>query len=292
MWGSARSELRSLSVLVAVNLWIFLFCSVAPALDVDTYFTRGAVAIGNKEFDRAYQIYSEGLERSSGDPDRSKLLRFRAFTSDLAGKPEQAEADYSAAVELSGSTDPAVYRSRGLFYFKRDRFVLALADYTAGAGLFPSNGEFPSGQGLVLSAQGQFDAAILRFDEAIRLDPASAEYRLGRAEAYNQSDRPQLALQDYDKALALGHLVRNDIGRLRSGRGYAQLRLKRYDAAIADFDAAIELRPGLIDARKWRALCFERLGDIARACRDYAASLKLDPSDDVLATRTHLLCKS
>jgi hypothetical protein len=42
---------------------------------------------------------------------------------------------------------------------------------------------------------------------------------LGRAEAYNRLDRPQTALEDYDKALALGHLTRNDTYRLRVGVG-------------------------------------------------------------------------
>jgi tetratricopeptide (TPR) repeat protein len=151
--------------------------------------------------------------------------------------------DFTAAVEMVGSTDPRAYRGRGFFYHHQGRFELALADYTAGAKLFPDNGAFPNGQGLALMEHGKFEEAINRFDEAIRLDPTSGVFILGRAEAYNRSDRPQTALDDYDKALALGYLTQNDTYRLRVGVGDAHLKLKNEKAAIESLDKAVELSP-------------------------------------------------
>jgi Tfp pilus assembly protein PilF len=119
-----------------------------------------------------------------------------------------------------------------------------------------------------------------RFDEAIRLDPTSAHFMLGRAEAYQRSDQPTRALEDYDKAAALGNLVLRDKARLRAGRGGAYLKLKNYDAAVENFDAALELRPRFIGAMRMRGLAFQAMGKTDRASRDYEAALKMEPGHE------------
>jgi tetratricopeptide (TPR) repeat protein len=247
--------------------------------------TRAAIAISKKDYDRATEIYTEALSLRADAPSEAKARSFRATAHWLAKRTKDAEVDLTAAIELAGETDPMHYRERGRFYYYTDRFAESLKDYSIGSRLFPDNGAYPNGQGLALSAQGKHDEAIPRFDEAIRLDPSSAFFLIGRAEAYNRSDRQELALRDYDSALALGKLTLDNAGRLRSGRGYAYLRLKNYTAAIEEFNAAIEARPGFINALKWRALAFERLGNIDLALRDYEAVVKLHPADDMVRKR-------
>lgn len=268
---------------------LLALCFASPAADAydqwDAIITTGISAFAKKDFDRSAEIYSKALGLRSAPKSDAKVLGFRAAAFWYAGKPEQAESDYTMVIKLVGETDPIAYHERGHFYHRTNRFDAALADYTTGARFFPDNGKFPNGQGLALSAKGNHDEAIKRFDDAIRLDPTSAVFVLGRAEAYNRSSRAQPALEDYDRALALGKLTLNDTGRLRSGRGYAYLVLKDYTAAIAEFDLALELQPGFVNALKWRGLSFEYLGDIGRALRDYEAVLKLKPSDTVVAQR-------
>jgi tetratricopeptide (TPR) repeat protein len=265
------------------------FCPAVSASDAGKYLTQGVIAFSNRNYEQAIDAYSKGLAQQPSVKEQAKLLSERALAFEMAEKPDRAEADYTAAIKLVGDSDPRAYRERAYFYFNNDRLDRALADYSAGAKLFQNDGKFPNGQGLTLSNQGHFDEAIRRFDEAIKLDPASGTFLLGRAEAYNRSDRPQRALEDYDSALAKGNLVKFEKGRLRAGRGYAYLRLKNYQAAIDDFDIAIELRPRFRNALKWRALSYERLGDVQQAVRDYEAALKLAPSDKLITDRLRKL---
>ncbi|QUS40801.1 tetratricopeptide repeat protein [Tardiphaga alba] len=251
----------------------------------DDLLTKGVVAISKKDYDNAAAIFSQAIGLRSDVQADVKVRRFRSTAYWLAGKFEQAEADLTEVVRLVGETDPGAYEERGRFYYQNDRYTAALADYITGARLFPQDGRFANGQGLTLTNQGEHDEAIKQFDAAIKLDPSSAIFVLGRAEAYNRSKREQLAIEDYDRALALGRLTPNDTGRLRSGRGYAYLRLKDYTAAIADFDLALELRPRHINALKWRALAFERVGNTERALRDYEAALAMTPADKMIAKR-------
>jgi len=141
----------------------------------------------------------------------------------------------------------------------------------------------------VLNDQGKFDEAISRFDEAIRLDPTSGVFMLGRAEAYNRSDRPQTALLDYDRALALGHLTQDDSYRLRVGVGAAHLKLKNVKAAIESLDKAVELAPNYTTALRYRGLAYEAAGEFDRASRDYEAVLRLKPGNEFAMTRLQKL---
>jgi tetratricopeptide (TPR) repeat protein len=273
----------------AVLSMLSSFCSATLASDPRNYQTAGAVAVGNLDFERAIQIYSKGLEQQLSSKDKTELLRMRAVAAHLANKPDQAEADFNAVVKMIGDTDARAYRERGFFYHRQGRLELSLADYTAGAKLFPDNGDFPNGRGVVLSDQGKFDEAISQFDEAIRLDPTSGVFMLGRAEAYNRSDRPQKALEDYNMALALGHLTRNDTYRLRVGIGATHLKLKNHKAAIESLNAAVELSPSSTTAQRYRGLAFEAAGELDRASHEYEAVLKLKPDDDFAAKRLQKL---
>jgi tetratricopeptide (TPR) repeat protein len=114
---------------------------------------------------------------------------------------------------------------------------------------------------------------------------------VGRAEAYNRSDRPKAALEDYDRALALGHLTKNETARLRTGAGSAHLKLRNYKAAIENFNTALELRPNHINAMKWRGLAFQAIDETDSAARDYDGVLKLKPTDEWTMKRVQALRK-
>lgn len=257
-----------------------LFCSVAIASDAQSYQTAAASAVAKLDFERALQIYSKGLEQQFSEKDQAELLLMRGITADLAKKSDQAEADFTAVVKMIGNTDPRAYRERGFFYYSEGRLERALADYTAGAQFFPDNGMFPNRQGMVLCDLGRFDEAISRAEEATKLDPTSGLFMLGRAEAYNRAGRAERALEDYDRALALGRLTRNDTYRLRVGMGSAHLKLRNYKASIENLDAAVDLGSDSPTALRYRGIAFEAMGNVDRASRDYEAVLTLKPGDE------------
>ncbi|HWD27931.1 MAG TPA: tetratricopeptide repeat protein [Rhizomicrobium sp.] len=62
-------------------------------------------------------------------------------------------------------------------------------------------------------------------------------------------------------------------------RGIDYDMLGQYDLAMADFNAAIKLKPKLGAAYRNRAVEWHRKGDYAAAVADYDEALRLDPSD-------------
>jgi len=142
-----RPLLRSIALLAMLGP----FCSVAIASDAETYQTAAAVAVGTLDFERAIQIYSKGLEQRFSPKEHAELLLMRGITADLAKKWDLAEADFSAAVKMIGSTDPRAYRERGFFYHHRGRLDLSLADYAAGPSCFPMRENSQTAKGWCLT---------------------------------------------------------------------------------------------------------------------------------------------
>lgn len=93
---------------------------------------------------------------------------------------------------------------------------------------------------------GEYDNAIVDFDEAIRLNPADPEAFTGRGDAYA-------------KKAGLAHIVR-DLGRLPAGAPYFGdfARKDEFARAITDYDHALRLDGGFQAARHGRELA--RLG--------------------------------
>ena len=65
----------------------------------------------------------------------------------------------------------------------------------------------------------------------------------------------------------------------RLDRGYGLLENQRFDAAIAEFDAAIALRPDNAQGYYYRGLALERSGRSVAAADDFSRAVSLDPSD-------------
>jgi serine/threonine protein kinase/Flp pilus assembly protein TadD len=161
----------------------------------------------------------------------------------------------------------------------------------------PLAGGDPYAEGNALLKRGEYAKAVPYFSKAIAVKP---EYRafFGRAGAYQNLERMELAIEDYtqairlnpasamayhDRAVCLARLKENDRAladynralELASdnpltwnGRGVIYLRRKEYQKAIPDFTMAIHLRPTFAQPYENRAAAKKALGDVAGANAD------------------------
>jgi tetratricopeptide (TPR) repeat protein len=129
------------------------------------------------------------------------------------------------------------------------------------------------------------------FNQAIKLDPtnARAHEERGTLKAWS-ADYRKGAVDDWSEAIRLGrkHPV------LYAERGNAYLEEGKHDLAIADFDEAIRLGPGLGPSdeihmltgipyslpglRTMRANAYAATGDPKRALVEYTLVINVDPS--------------
>ncbi len=116
--------------------------------------------------------------------------------------------------------------------------------------------------------------AVRDYDEAIRLNPQSAEAYYKRGFFYQSHGYAERAIEDFDRA------IRTDpqFAKAYGNRAYAYLNKKQYDLAIADCTRAINLDPNDAVAYLNRGVAYKFQGDKARATTDFQKAITL--SDD------------
>ncbi|QQS48237.1 MAG: tetratricopeptide repeat protein [Acidobacteriota bacterium] len=128
--------------------------------------------------------------------------------------------------------------------------------------------------GVELFKNGNYDEAILKFNDAVNLNPSNDAAFVGRG-------RVRLAQNDYDQALAdFSEALKLNPGNSEAliGRGNAHLGSKNWDAGIADFSKALEMNQSA-EAYYNRGRIYEYKKDYARAIEDFRAAIKLSAED-------------
>jgi len=144
-------------------------------------------------------------------------------------------------------------------------------------------------KGLLLSEQGNYDAAIKEFTEAIKLDPNEAVLYYNRGAVYEDKGDYDRAIADFTQAIRLD--PKDGYAYLRRGAIYDIIK-KEYDRAIADYTEAIKVGLGqrdemyraetlLRDAYINRGNEFINKNDYDRAIADFTQAIKLNPNNAI-----------
>jgi tetratricopeptide (TPR) repeat protein len=216
-------------------------------------------------------FFREATEEDPGFSDA-----FNAWGSALykSGRIDEAIERYDAAIRLNPMNSTAL-RNRAIAYKDKGQAELAIADLARAGRLNPTADTFFD-LGYFHDDLGKLDhaSAIKAYDQAIRLNPRHHWALNNRC--YNKAAlRDPSAIADCDKALRL-----NANSETYDSRGFAYLRIRQFDKAIADYDAALTK----FGSGPWheayslygRGLARRGKGDRAGGDADIAAAVKLD----------------
>jgi tetratricopeptide (TPR) repeat protein len=137
----------------------------------------------------------------------------------------------------------------------------------------PASAAYSAGAELVFA--GEYEAAIEKLSEAIRLDPRYAPAYSSRGSAYLHTGESQAAIQDYDTAIRLAP-ENPDLADDYYNRAFAYLTLGEYQQAIEDYTQAIRSSPGRGDLYVSRATAYDKLGEVEKANDDRAIACQVD----------------
>jgi len=127
----------------------------------------------------------------------------------------------------------------------------------------------PHQRGQAALAQGNYEAALDAFNDAVEGGDRVAEAYANRGIANEALGHYDSAVGDYTKALELLGPDAPDRPEVLNNRGVAFLGLRKVEEAMADFDAAIELNPDYAEA-------FANRGRAQLDQEDYDAAIILD----------------
>ena len=127
-------------------------------------------------------------------------------------------------------------------------------------------------EGNKLFNQKNYQGAIAKYTESIKLDPDEPIRYQFRGDTYIFLNNYQKAIEDYNQAIKLSPKYEEAY----VGRGNAYRHLQNYEKAISDFTEAIKLNPNNAFAYKSRSICHTKLGNIAEAQADIKKARQLE----------------
>ncbi len=121
--------------------------------------------------------------------------------------------------------------------------------------LDPRSAEAFAARGKAWFFHKDWDQAIGDYTRAIQLNPTAGELYNNRGAAYENKGEHARAIQDFDQAIQL-KLPGETLARAYYNRADANMSLSNYDRAIADFTKSIELKPDDPETYHGRAMAY------------------------------------
>lgn len=186
-------------------------------------------------------------------------------------------------LKLDNKSRANVHIRRGDAYANKKDYDRALADYNEAIRLEPASAEAYNGRGVVYDKQGQPDRAIDDFDQALRHHPKYSEAYRNRGVAYSHKGKLERAIVDFDFATRLDP---NNV-RAYNDRATINAKLGRIDLAVADFDRAIKLSANPSDTETFQKNRADALAAAQTAPKPQPATQVSFPSASCPAALIH-----
>ncbi len=136
------------------------------------------------------------------------------------------------------------------------------------------NPEYYTTRGIAYLNAGQDDLALADFDKAIAVAPGNKWPYVNRGVIYHERGEYDQAIASYDKAISL----KEDFAKAYSNRGNSFQAKGQFDNALADFGKAISIDNTDFRTFQNRGLTFFILNDFEKAEKDFLQASNLNPN--------------
>jgi tetratricopeptide (TPR) repeat protein len=237
------------------------------------YLGRGTlIASRGRNYLRAVDDFNRTLQI---EPNNAMALIARGEAWSELGEYGPALTDLDRAIELAPRNAHALV-VRGHVHTRRGNRLLARRDYDAALLIAPREVFALSNRAAIYAQEGMYGLAIRDLDAALEIDDRNALAYYNRGYAHFALGNYAPAMADYEAALRLDE---------KMGLAHINLCLTRVvsgiatsAADIADCDRALKLMPLNLEIRETRGFIYLKLGEPAKAEKEYAAALDIDPN--------------
>jgi tetratricopeptide (TPR) repeat protein len=129
----------------------------------------------------------------------------------------------------------------------------------------------------------KYDMALVFYNNALRSDPANPQFYVSRGKLYEDTGKRAAAIQDYTKCLGLpaGAITKT----CAHNRATVYAQTGNLAAAVRDYTTAIGFDPAFADSYAGRGYANERLGRRQAAIADYRAAIRYGYANPAVAQR-------
>jgi tetratricopeptide (TPR) repeat protein len=210
---------------------------------------------------------------------------------------DQAIREFSQAIEINHDYVDALL-NRGSAYALLGKFNNALMDFNHALKYEKKDGDIYNKRGEIFLQNSMYDQAIKDFTSALILNPTYGYAYLNRGRAYAEKGMPEEAMKDYVQATRTDfeHGSFSLTGQAPLGaifdeentdnieeaatfnqQGLADLKNKKYEAAVESFTQAISLSASDADSYIYRGLAYIKLSHPNKAMADFNQAVLYDP---------------
>ncbi len=201
--------------------------------------------------------------------DREKFLNERGVGYFRKKEWDLALADFTESLKIN-PRDNVLWANRADTYRNKKEYKLALEDSKKSIELNPKNKRNYYVRGLIYYDQNNYEFAIPEFGEAVKLDPKYDEAFYYRARSFFLKKEYKSAIPDFSKSIELDPKY----APTWFYRGLSHERLDNLDQALADYNQAIVLDDGHGSARHNRGMIKLARGNYDSAIEDFTVSIR------------------
>jgi tetratricopeptide (TPR) repeat protein len=165
-----------------------------------------------------------------------------------------------------------IYDRRGVAYRSQGDLNAAIKDYDQAIKLNSKFAQAYNNRGVAYDHKGDFDRALADFDQAIKLKPTAIAH-FNRGNAYLARSQYDHAIDDYNQAIKL----KPDLAQAFDNRCWARAVVGILKPALADCNEALRLMPNNAATLESRAFVFLKMTNFDGAVSGYDAALALNP---------------
>ncbi len=136
-------------------------------------------------------------------------------------------------------------------------------------------------RGILYNIEDDFENSLKDLNAALGIDNNNPDALYYRAIALSRLDKIIEAIEDLNRLIDLNE---SDKAELFNNRGYSYMLLKDYEAALKDYNKAIELEPHYASYRFNRAYLYQDNGKNKEAIEDYNVVIELEPENYIAIT--------
>ncbi|MBD2680925.1 MULTISPECIES: tetratricopeptide repeat protein [Nostoc] len=185
----------------------------------------------------------------------------------------EAETAINKAIELNPHA--AFYDNRGNHYADRKKWDLALANFNQALAINPQSAEAYNNRGTLHADQKKWDLALADFNNAIAFNPKYAEAYINRGNLFSDLKKWELAEADFSQAIAINSQYANAY----VDRGLFYREQKKWELAEADFSKAITINPQYANAYNNRGILYYDLQKWELAEADFTKAIAINTQD-------------